>query len=172
MVVSLSVVRLCFVSAVVCLLVLSSILMLSVSGLSRQEEAASAISEADQSLAQAYNAVLEAERVGADVSGLLVKLNDAVGLLSEARKSFELGSFDEAVRFAQLSIEGGRGVVSGAESLEVDANSANVTRFWWFLVGSVLGLPIVVLASFVGYRYFKRLYYRRLLKMRPRVGQA
>ena len=146
--------------------------MLQVSGLSRQEEAASAISEADQSLAQAYNAVLDVEKVGADVSGLLVKLNDAAGLLSEARKSFELGSFDEAARFAQLSIEGGRGVVSGAESLEVDANCANVSRLWWFLIGSVLGLPIVVSASFVGYRYFKRLYYRRLLKMRPRVGQA
>jgi hypothetical protein len=166
-----SVVRLRVFSALASYFILFLLLVFPVFG-SSQEAAFASISEADQSLAQAYNAVLEAERVGADVSGLLVNLNNAVDFLSKAQKAFELDSFEESVRLANLSIESGHEIVSKAESLKVYINSAKVIRFWWASVGAVLGVSLVISASFIGYWYFKRFYYRRRLKRKSKVGQA
>jgi hypothetical protein len=86
--------------------------------------------------------------------------------------AFEVGNFKEAIHFAELCSETGFEVKSEAERLEVKANYAYVNRSWWFVVGSVLGVSIVLSVSLLGYRYFKRRYYRRLLKTRPRVRQA
>ncbi len=113
-----------------------------------------------------------AESAGANASSLLVGLNDAVGLLSEAQVALEVGDFEECIRLAELSREAGSGVGHAARALEVEANDAHATLSWWFAGGSALGVSVVILASFFGYRYFKRRYYQRLLKMKPRVGQA
>lgn len=56
-------------------------LFFSVSAADR-EVASETISEAELAMGQAYEAVLDAERVDAEVSGLLVRLNDAAELLS------------------------------------------------------------------------------------------
>lgn len=172
MVDSLSANRLRFVSAMALLFVLSSILMFSVSALSNREITISSISEAEQSMAEAYEAVLDAERVGANVSSLLVRLNDGAGLLSEAHMAFEVGDFEEAVRFAELSSEVAWEVGGEAEWLEVEANTVGVSRSRWFILASFLGVSFVIVANLLGYEYFKRRYYRQLSKMRPRVRQV
>ena len=165
------VIRLRFLPAAVLLFALSSTLMLSVSATGNQEVAASTISDAEQSMAQAYEAVLDAERFGADISGLLVRLNDAAALLSEARMAFDVADFEDATRFAESTSEVGYDVVDEAELLEIEANNAQVHRSWWFMVTSALGVSVVLVASLLGYEYFKRHYYRRLSKMKSRVGQ-
>ena len=166
------IVRLRLLFAVALLSVLFSILVPSAAGVSRQEAAVSTVSEAEQFIVQAYEAVVGAESAGAHVSSLLVGLNDAVGLLSEAQVALEVGDFEECIRLAELSREAGSGVGNAARALEVEANYAHANLSWWFAGGSVLGVSIVVLTSFFGYRYFKRRYYKRLLKIKPRVGQA
>ena len=165
-----SVIRLRFLSAAVLLFALSSTLMISVSATGNQEVAAFTISDAEQSMARAYEAVLDAERFGASVSGLLVRLNDAAALLSEARMAFDVGDFEDATRFAESTSEVGYEVVDEAELLEIEANNAQVHRSWWFMVTSALGVSVVLVASLLGYEYFKRRYYRRLSKMKSRVG--
>jgi hypothetical protein len=161
--------KLRFISATVLLLVLFLMLMFSVSAAGNQDVTASSISEAELSMAQAYEAVLDAERVDADVSGLLVQLNDAVELLSEARMAFDAGDFDEAAGYAESTSEVGYDVADEAELLEMEAANAQVHNSWGYLVISALGVSVVVIAYVVGYRFFKRRYYRRLSKMRPRV---
>lgn len=156
----------------VLLFVLSLSPRLAVSASNIQEVATSAISAAEQSVAQAYEAVLDAERIGGNVSGLIVRLNDAADLLSEARMAFDARDFDEAIRFAGLSSEVGREVGDAAARVRVEANQALANRSWWFTGGSILGVLVVLSACLLGYPHFKRWYYRRLLKMKPRVGQA
>jgi len=166
-----SAIRLRFLCATVLLFALSSTLMISVSATGSQEVAASTIYEAEQSMARAYEAVLDAERFGADISGLLVRLNDAAVLLSEARMAFDVGDFEEATRFAESTSEIGSEAVDEAELLEIEANNAQVQKSWRFMVTSALGISTVLVASLLGYKYFKRRYYRRLSKMKPKVGQ-
>jgi len=161
--------KLRFLSATVLLFALSSMLMFPVSAAGNQEVAASSISEAELSMAEAYEAVLDAESADADVSGLLVRLNDAAELLSEARMAFDAGDFDEAAGYAESTSEVGYEVLDEAGVLEIEAADARVQSSWGFLVISVLGVSVVVVVSAMGYRFFKRRYYRRLSKMNPRV---
>jgi len=123
-------------------------------------------------MAKAYEAVLDAERVDADVSGLLVRLNDAAALLSEARMSFDVGDFEEAAGYAESTSEVGCEIVDVAKLLEIEAANARVYSSWIFLAISVVGVSVVVVASVVGYRFFKRYYYDRLVKMKPKVESS
>ncbi len=165
-------VRLRFLFVVTLLSVVFWSLVFSASGRSGQDAAISAVSEGEFSLARAYAAAVGAESAGANVARLLVELNDAVELLSKARLALEAGDFEESVRLAELAIEAGSGVEHEAHALEVEANDAHVGLVWWIAGGSVLGVSVVFLVSFLGYRIFKRWYYQRLLKMKPRIGEA
>jgi len=164
--------KLRFLSASVLLFALFSMLMFPVSAAGNQEVAASSISEAEGWMAKAYEAVLDAERVDADVSGLLVRLNDAAVLLSEARMSFDVGDFEAAAGYVESTSEVGCEIVDEAELLKIEAANARVYSSWIFLAISVVGVSVVVVASVVGYRFFKRYYYGRLVKMKPRVESS
>ena len=161
--------KLCFISATVLLFVLFSMLIFPVFAAGNQEDAASSLSEAELSMGQAYAAVLDAESADADVSGLLVRLNDAAKWLSWAHMSFGVGDFDEAFGYAESTSDLGYEIVDEAKLLEVEAANARVYSSWVFLAISVVGVSVVVVGSVVGYRFFKRYYYDRLAKMRPKV---
>ena len=164
--------KLCFLSATVLFLVLFSMLMFSVSAAGNQEDAVSSISEAELWMDQAYKAVLDAESADANVSGLLVMLNNAAELLSEARMSFDVGDFDDASGYAESTSEASYGIADEAKMLEAEASNARVQSSLVFLAISVVGVSVVVVASVFGYRFFKRYYYSRLAKMRPKVELA
>jgi len=131
--------------------------------------AASAIGQAEGVVASAYEAVLEAEQAGANVSGLLVRLNEAGELLARAQVAFRLGDFDEAVVSANLCSEIGEGVRSEADELRVKAYGGRVTGSWLTMTGSMVSVVAVVFGSFWGWRVFKRRYIRRVLRMKPEV---
>ena len=162
--------ELCLLAVVVLLVSLFSGLMVSVRAVSSQDAAAS-VSEAEQSLEQAYIAILDAERAGANVSSLLVKLNEGAGLFSASQLAFEIGNFTEASRLATLLSSVAGDVWDEAARLEVEAGDAAVDRNWFYLVLSVAVVSVVLVASGLGYRYFKGWYFRRLLKLKPKVGK-
>ena len=146
-------------SCLVCLIVLvflsSSFLMLSAVAATSREIAVSSVSEAEQSLSQAFVAVSGAEKAGANVSSLLVRLSEGADLLSQSRLAFDTGSFDEAVRLANLSTGVSGEVWDEAARLSVEVSDAAVDRGWWFLAISVVAVSIVLVASAVGYRYLR-----------------
>lgn len=55
-------------------------------------EAEAAITEAESEIVECYGAVAEAERAGANVSDLIVKLDEAGGLLAEAENAYKVGN--------------------------------------------------------------------------------
>jgi hypothetical protein len=59
-----------------------------------------------------------------------------------------------------------------AAKLKTEAEQAEINRTWLYSIISVIAVSAVSVASLVGYRYFKRWYYERLLKMKPAVEQA
>ena len=161
-----------FPSWLVLLLIVSHAWVASVQAATSQDVAAGDISNAEQSLSQAFVAVLDAEKAGANVSGLLNRLNDGADLLSQSRVAFDDGSFDEAARLANSSTGVSGEVWDEAARFSVEASDAAVDRGWLFLAVSIVAVSIALVASIFGYRYFKRYYYRRLLRMKPRVGKA
>ena len=133
------------------------------------EDAASAIESAESAVNLAYEAVLEAEGVGANVSGLLDELNDGVEALSEAYMSNRVGDFDDAIYFADLCCDLVGGIEAEANELRDVAAVDRNQRFLLTSFGSVFAVVGVFCGGFFGWRFFKSRYHRRVLKMKPEV---
>ncbi|NIM45224.1 MAG: hypothetical protein GTO54_06260, partial [Nitrososphaeria archaeon] len=73
-------------------------------------EAADCVAVAEVDVSSAFEVVRAAEAAGADVSGLVVELNEAVRFLVEARVLLADGLVDEAVEAAGLAVEVAGGV--------------------------------------------------------------
>jgi hypothetical protein len=160
--------RLCFASTTL-LFILFSALMLSTSASSNQETAIFGISEADYLMAQAHEAVLGAEEVGADVSGLLDRLDVAGEYLAEAHIWYRLGDFENATRFAGLCFDVVEEVRSEAYRLTEEAYGLWVAGLFVRIIGSFVGVVVVVLLCYVVWRAFKRRYQRRVLGLKLEV---
>ena len=158
-----------FLSAAGLLLVLFSTLMLSTCASSNQETAILSISEADYSMAQAHEAVLDAEEAGADVSGLLDRLDVAGEYLAEAHIWYRLEDFENATRFAGLCFDVVEEARSEAVELKNEAYGLWVAGLFVRIIGSFVGVVVVVLLGYVVWRAFKRRYQRRVLGLKLEV---
>jgi hypothetical protein len=127
----------------------------------------SALAEAEEAVASAYQVVSEAEHIGANVSHLLVPLNEAGGFLTRAQAAYRAGDYNETVYSANLCRDIGKDVKAEALSLTGLAWSQRVQNMWFLMAGSILSVAIIVLGSLWGWRLFKKRYYERVLKMKP-----
>jgi len=87
-----------YVKGLLCFLLVCMTLTLSLNILASarvDDDAASRIEEADELVCPAFEAVLEAERAGANVSVLIVKLNEAGVFLAEAENLYRNRNFTE-----------------------------------------------------------------------------
>ena len=136
-----------------------------------EDVAASAVDRAEGAVVSAYEAVLDAEEAGANVSGLLGRLNVAGEYLASARVWYGLGDFDSATRFADLCYDVGEEVRSEAVELRNEAYGLWVTGLVVRMTVSIFGVVFVVFLGFVVWRWFKRRYRKRVLGMRPEVAK-
>jgi len=134
------------------------------------DEASSAIEGAENVLRQAFEAVLEAERAGANISSLMTTLNEAGRLLAEAEIAYGIGNSGEAVSEADQCYVLVNGVIGEALSLKssvlADAQRISMQTLTLSLMGSVAFLIVL----FFAWGLFKRVYAKRLLKMKPEVA--
>jgi hypothetical protein len=135
-----------------------------------QEEAEAKIGEAEGAFNAAYNAVLEAERAGANISTLIVKLNVAGGFLAEAKNAFRVGNFSEAFGKAENCLAMLDGIAENALKLKGLAMAESQKAFWQSLVFSCLGSFGFLVGLFYFWSRFKSAYTKKLLKMKPEVA--
>lgn len=123
-----------------------------------ESEAVSALVNAEGAMVSGYQAVLKAEEAGANVSDVLVRLNEAGVFLAEARMAYRLGEFDKAVGFADLSRNIGVEVQNDAVGLRDSALSEGVQRMMLTMIASVVGIALVALGSFLTWHFLKKRY--------------
>jgi len=131
-----------------------------------------AINQAEDVVASAYEAVLGAEQAGANVSSLIVQLNDAGEFLAEAHVAYRLGDFDGAIVSANQCSAIGESVESEADDLRVQVYGSRVMDSWLTVAGSLVGVVLVVFGSYWSWRVFRRRYYREVLRVKPEVAEA
>lgn len=132
-------------------------------------EAPQIIGEAEQSISSAFHVVLEAEDAGANVSSLTVRLNEAAGLLAEARILVQNGDSGQAADLASYSVEIADDVKDEASILKVSALAHRDFVFKVSLAGSLIGVPVFLVFMFRLWRWFKGYYVRRILRLRPEI---
>jgi hypothetical protein len=125
--------------------------------------------EADNALKQAFEAVLAAENAGANVSGLMVKLNQAGVFLAQAEMAYRNGDSDKATENAKQCLITLQGVSDEASASRDSALTNNQQVFWQSVTISTIGaVAFLVLLGFI-WRWLSRRYLRKLLKMKPEV---
>ena len=120
-------------------------------------EAASAISVARQRIVVCYDAAVDAEAAGANITSLANVLNDAGALLSDAELAFSYGDFDLAQSLAVRSSSGLNSFVSDANALRDAAVQAGNFDFYVF-VGSAVGAFLVIFFGVAVWFWAKKRY--------------
>jgi hypothetical protein len=134
-----------------------------------ESEAESKVGEAEVAVSSAYVAVLDAEKSGADVSGLLMNLTYAGEFLAEAQTCYRNGDFGGAVYYADLSVRSVDGLVGEAGRLKALAMDEYKERVFQTVAGSGVAVGVIVLVSVVGWLLLKRRYFEKVVKMKPEV---
>jgi hypothetical protein len=148
-----------FSIALMLLLVLASQFLVSMTEATVSEnEATSALTNAENTVNSAYQAASKAEESGANVSSLLVRLNEAGLLLNRAHMAFKSGDFDSTLTFATQSQEKLNGFVADADVLRENAIRDNYLDFMINVVGSIIGFAGTVCAGFLVWLFLKRKY--------------
>lgn len=122
------------------------------------EETSLAIAAAEDRIVDCYNAVAEADRAGANVTALLVVLEESGWLLSRARLAYSVEDFGSAVDFADQSREMLEGFVAEADLLREGALQQGYWDFMVNFVGSTVGALAVVFGGFAVWVLLKRRY--------------
>ena len=132
-------------------------------------DAEEALIDAENILSSVYVAVLEVEKGGGNVSGLLMKLDSGGNFLAEAQVCYGNGDFDGAVYYADLSVRNVTGLVEEADQLKALAISGYNESLFQTMAASGVAVVVIVLGSVVGWLIFKQRYFEKVLKMKPEV---
>jgi hypothetical protein len=133
------------------------------------DEASLVISEANNKLKMAFEAVLDAEKAGANVSDLIIQLNSAGVLLAEAENAYRVGVFSEAVSKAEECSMLADGVMGEALQLRDSAIVNAQTVFWHNLMFSIFEGAAFLFVIFFVWSWFRRVYVKRIVNMKPEV---
>ena len=131
-----------------------------------------ALVDAENDLVSAYVAVGEAEKAGANVSELLVKLRFAGALLGQACNANRTGDYDKAYSFAVNCSESVDGMVDEALGLKLEAENAYSGRLFMTTAVSSVALCVFFVLGLFGWRFLKKKYVERVLGMKPKVERA
>jgi CHASE3 domain sensor protein len=133
------------------------------------DQAASKLQVANNAVEQAFNAVLDAEKAGANVTGLLVQLNGAAGVLAQAENSYRTGDSNTAAVQADSVLPIAQEVTTAAQNAKQTALVSGQNAFWSTIAFTVIGAFVFALALFLVWRWFKRRYIKSLSEAKPEV---
>ena len=119
---------------------------------------------------QAFNAILDAEKAGANVTGLLVQLNNAAGILAQAENSYRTGDSNITATQADSVLPIAQEVTTAAQDAKQTALVSGQNAFWSTITFTVIGAFVFVLALFLVWRRFKRSYINSLSEAKPEVN--
>lgn len=127
------------------------------------------ITNADKAVDQAFNAILEAEKAGANVTLLLSQLNEAVSLESQSKVANANGETEEADTQAKNAISISERVEADANSQKILALEESARNEQLVVTLSIVGMIIFSTVLFIVWRRFKENYAGKMLETKPKV---
>jgi predicted PurR-regulated permease PerM len=135
----------------------------------QSDETASKLQAADNAVKQAFNSVLDAEKAGANVTGLLYQLNVATDLLAQAENAYRTGDYNTAAANSGNVNLVTQQVTVAAQTAKETAESSTQNSFWTTVGLSVAGSLVFVLSLFFVWRWVKQRYIGGLDATEPEV---
>ncbi len=124
------------------------------------------IEEARAKFHEAYNATVEAERSGSEVSEAVKKLNNALDYIFQAENHAAHGDMEQAFFWTQASIQLSEEILGLTQELKQQAETLRYTRLIVYSAISVLLIVFGVYAFFIGRRMWKRHQQKKFMDMR------
>lgn len=127
------------------------------------------IQEANTALNTAFNAVLDAEQAGANITDLIVQLNIAANDLSQAENNYRIEDYTTAVSQAENVVILAQEIVETAQNAKEDAIISVKNAFWSKIVFTLIGSVVFVSILFLVWRQLKKRYINKLFQAKPEV---
>ena len=134
------------------------------------DQTASKLQAANTAVEQAFNAVLDTEKAGANVTDLLAQLNNAAGILAQAENSYRTGDSNTAAAQADSVLPIAQEVTTSAQEAKQTALVSGQNAFWSTIAFTVIGAFVFVLVLFLVWRWVKRIYINNLSQAKPEVN--
>jgi len=134
------------------------------------DQASSKLQTANAAVDQAFNAVFDAEKAGANVSSLLTQLNVAADDVAQAENAYQTGDSNTAAVQADSALPIAQQVITEAQDAKQNASISQQNTFWSTIALTVIGVIVFVLALFLGWRWVKRSYISILSEAKPTVN--
>jgi hypothetical protein len=120
------------------------------------DQAISALASGEESMVSAYKAVLAAEKAGAKVTSIVIQLNRATDLLTEANASYTIGNYEEAITLANMGRSIGEEMQKTATVLGDSAKNESMQNLVFSSIESVVGIILVASVSLLIWRFLKK----------------
>jgi len=133
------------------------------------DQTASKLQAANSAVGQAFNAVSDAEKAGANVTGLLAQLNVAAGDLAQAEISYRTGDSNTALAQATNVVTVAQEVTTSAQDAKQSALVSSQNGLWLTIAFTVIVGLVFVLVLFWVWRWFKRRYIKSLSDAKPEL---
>jgi hypothetical protein len=164
------IIRCRFSSIILLALLIFSICFLGLNtAFAQTNQADSKLQAVNNSVNQAFNAVLDAEKAGANVTDLLSQLNNAANILAGAENSYRAGDITATIAKANSLLPIAQEITNNAQVLKQSAIVNGQNNFWSTIIFTIVIAVVFVLVLFFIWRWFKRNYMNRLSESKPEV---
>jgi hypothetical protein len=129
----------------------------------------SKLQAANTAVDQAFSALLEAEKAGANVTDLQVQLNNAAVILAQAENSYRTGDINAAQAQADSVLPIAQEITTVAQADKQTASVSSQNAFRTTIVFTLVVALVFVLVLILVWRWFKRRYIKSLFEAKPEV---
>ena len=129
------------------------------------------VNQAELKMKLAFAEVSKADDVGADTSGLIVQLEAGSLFLSEAKLALRADDYDAANSFALECINTAENLIIDSDRLIVIAERIQNDLLLFTVIGSSVGLILLIVFGLIFWRVLKKRYFRKVLDMKPDVEE-
>jgi len=153
----------------IAILALSLCLIVAYPAAAQTDQTASKLQAANNAVEQAFNAVLDAEQAGANVTDLLSQLNVAGGYLAQAENAYRTGDSSTAATKADSVLPIAQQVMTAAQSAKQTATTSGQNAFWETIAFTIIGSIAFVYVLLLVWRRVKRNYIKNLSEAKPEL---
>jgi len=145
--------------------------VLKVASTCNVNEGSTSIQQAYDAISSAFEVVLKAESAGANVTNLIIKLNEAVGYLSDARVLLMNGGSGDVDELTERSVEIASEVKNEAQVLQ----SSTLVNCDYILkisvIESLVGITAFLLSMIFFWRWSKSYYTHKIMSLKPEATE-
>lgn len=130
----------------------------------------SKLQEANNAILRAFNATLDSEKAGGNVSSLLTQLNTAVQLLTEAETAYNAGNNATSAAKVEQAYIIAQAVQTQALSLKSASMTESSKSFWFTATISTVSSAVFIVALLFLWRKVKAAYAKSTLRLKPQAS--